>query len=261
MGITKNLYQKTEHRILIAISKGRHEENEIIRFARKGRMDLDYIKRVLINLEKSSVLISTLICTFEYPKSTKLYEISKGKGTDFFFKTFGECPNTSRLNKLIKDHDNLNHAWSIQEVSNLVKNGNKSKFSTLRKDNTFGVSAYTKHKYIPDITYYDRVNDEFIAIEIEMNSLSIIQFIEKIIKGCLVSKISEIRVIVSTPYIKKKYKRWFDNLIHDDIYDEYIDIILKKLKIIDLPEIESRKKYIITIKSEDYYNSIKLTFL
>lgn len=165
------------------------------------------IKTSIQRLEEHNLIISETVKTPKIRRGVRVLEITSEVGFSLYEEKFNKKPVESEKRKIIKDHDNLEHGYSIVEVARILEHQlGYIDVSHDRAKNTIPVGG--NKKWVPDIIALNPVSNKKEYFEVEFGNHTQENFDEKMTKANLKAKV--LRFIVPNALKKQKLKTKID---------------------------------------------------
>lgn len=164
------------------------------------------------NLREKRIITSEQVKTMNRRSGVRIIELSLEVGIPIYKDYFKKNPVISEKQRLIKDHDNLVHGYSIKDVAGVLETLGFREVTIDRKDNTL-TFAGGKQFWIPDVIAVDPVTSNKVYFEVEYGTQPMENFEDKLRKAN--AKANVLRIIVPSSLYKEKLvrrvKAWYEN--------------------------------------------------
>lgn len=165
------------------------------------------IKGAFARLETSRIVETDLVKTARVKRGVRITELTAEIGRVLFKEKFGQPAVQSEKSRVIADHDNLVHGYSIMEIAGMLKDFGYTSVTTGRKENSMPVGD---NKYwIPDVAGVNPTDGKKEYFEVEFGNHNNDNFEDKLVKANLKARI--LHFIVPNDLVKDKIRQKVEN--------------------------------------------------
>ena len=196
---TRNSLGELEYEIIVQMGKtGVSLYPEILKYLLDKGYTESKVKTAIAKLEQYKVINGELVKTAKIKRGVKVYELTSEIGRLLYKEKSGLNAVESERSKVIKDHDNLVHGYSILETAKTLETLGYLDVSYSRKNNSIPIGQ--NKYYIPDIIGLNPITKQKEYFEVEFGNHNTMNFDEKLTKANLIAR--NLRFVVPSEIIK-----------------------------------------------------------
>lgn len=196
---TRNALGDIEYDVILEMGKtGVSLYPEILKYLLDKGYTESKVKTAIAKLEQYKVINGELVKTAKIKRGVKVYELTSEIGRLLYKEKSGLNAVESERSKVIKDHDNLVHGYSILETAKTLETLGYLDVSYSRKNNSIPIGQ--NKYYIPDIIGLNPITKQKEYFEVEFGNHNTMNFDEKLTKANLIAR--NLRFVVPSEIIK-----------------------------------------------------------
>lgn len=160
------------------------------------------VKTAFGRLETLKIINTDQVQTAKIKRGVRISELTPEIGRILFKEKFNQNPVESERSRVIKDHGNMIHGYSIRETGIVLESLGYYDVTTQRKTN--GIHLGDNKYWIPDVIGTNPITNKKEYFEVEYGNHNVDNFDEKLTKANL--KANVLRFIVPSEIIKTRIK-------------------------------------------------------